>query len=51
MIEIKLRIVLMMFTHPASEAPEGHSGALADVTVAGNHGNLDYSKVHIESHF
>merc|ERR1719458_2120027 len=26
--------------HPASEAPEGHSGALADVTVSGNHRNL-----------
>ena len=28
------------FTDPAAEAPEGLSGALADVTVAGNHGNL-----------
>ena len=49
MIEIKSRIVLTVFSHPASEAPEGHSGALADVTVSGNHRNLDNSNGHSES--
>ena len=31
------------FTDPAAEAPEGLSRALADITVAGNHGNLGNS--------
>ena len=40
---------MVVFTDPAAEAPEGLSRALADVTVASNHRNLEKSKSQIES--
>ena len=36
-----MQVFVNSLTHPASESPEGLSGTLADITVPGDHGDLD----------